>query len=105
MSRTLITVHCPVQQEYEKDMSLGPPETGSTEQPGGVCGDKAEHGQAGGSEPSAGNSRDKAVEPGTAGLDKLRKKKTQWSRARLKMKTVSAAGDRAGLCSSWGSLQ
>lgn len=32
-------------------MSLGPPEIGSTEQPGGVCGGKAEHGQAEGSEP------------------------------------------------------
>lgn len=41
MIRTLTTILCPVHQKYEKDMSLGPPETGSTEHPGVVCGDKA----------------------------------------------------------------
>lgn len=104
MIRTLKTICCPVHQEYEKDMSLGPPETGSTEQPGEVHGDKAEHGQAEGSELSAGNTRDKAVEPGMPGLDKLSKKKTQQSRAWLKIKTVSAAGDRAGLPAAPGAL-
>lgn len=63
MIRTLITILCPVHQEHEKDMSLGPPETGSTAQPGGVCGGKAEHGQAEGSE------------QGTPGIK-------QWSQAR-----------------------
>lgn len=37
------------------------------------------------------------MEPGSPGLDKLRKRKMQWSSAWLKIKAVSAAGDRAGL--------
>lgn len=103
MIRTLITILCAVHQEYEKDMSLGPPETRSTEQPGGVCGGEGDHGQAEGLEPRAGNTMDKAVEPGMPGLDKLRKKKIQWPSTRLKIKIVSEAGDRAGLSAgSWG---
>lgn len=86
-------------------MSLGPPETRSTEQPGGVCGGEGAHGQAEGLEPRAGNTMDKAVEPGMPGLDKLRKK-IQWPSTRLKIKIVSAAGDRAGLSAApGGSLQ
>lgn len=104
MIRTLTTIICPVHQEYEKDMSLEPPETGSTEQPGGLYGDKAEHGQAEGSEPCAGNTRGKAVEPGIPDLDKLRK--MQQSSARFKIKPVSASGTELGcLQAPGGSLQ
>lgn len=99
----LITIICPVHQEYEKDVSFGLPETASTEELGGFCGDKAEHGWGEDLEPRAGNTRDKAMEPGMAGLDKLRKKEMQWSSTWLKIKPFSAAGDRAGLSGgSWG---
>ena len=102
MIRTLITILCPLPQEHEQDIGLGPFETGSTEQAGGVCGGKGEHGQAEGLEPCAGSAMDEAVELGMPG-DKMRKEETQCSSTRLRIRTVSAVGSRGGLfAGSWG---
>lgn len=81
MITTLITTLCPLSQEREQDMGLGPSETGRTQQAGGVCGSKEERGQAESLERCAGSSMDEAVEPGMLGGDKTRKEETQCSGA------------------------
>jgi len=92
MTMTLITTLCPLPQEHDQDMGLGSPEPGRTQQTGGVCGDKEEHGQAG-----AWSSVDEAVEPGMSDVGKTRKEETQCSGTWLGVRTVAAVGSRAGL--------
>lgn len=64
MIRTLITILCPPPQEHEQDMGLGPSKIGRTQQAGGVCEGKGEHGQAESLEPCAGSTMDEVVELG-----------------------------------------